>query len=100
MGVTLPRILLRTPYTLKIDSIGGIRYSESSAHASKDHYVWGKANFAFAKVLIREFSEVGWFSHIRGVPRDEYSGYVTGIFKLKKVKAIVFFLKSLQVDKL
>jgi len=76
LGVTLPRILLRTPYTLKIDSIGGIRYSESSAHASKQHYVWGKANFAFAKVLIREFSEVGWFSHIRGVPRDEFTGGV------------------------
>jgi type VI secretion system protein ImpD len=76
LGVTLPRILLRTPYTLKVDSIGGIRYSESSAHASKEHYVWSKANFAFAKVLIREFSEVGWFSHIRGVPRDEFSGGV------------------------
>ncbi|MFT5718614.1 MAG: type VI secretion system protein ImpD, partial [Oleiphilaceae bacterium] len=50
LAVTLPRILLRAPYTLKVDSIGGIRYTESSAHASKEHYVWGKANFAFAKV--------------------------------------------------
>ena len=76
LGVTLPRVLLRPPYTIKIDSIGGIRYSESNAHASKQHYIWGKANFALAKVLIREFAEVGWFSHIRGIPRDKFAGGV------------------------
>lgn len=76
LGVTLPRVLLRTPYSLEIDSIGGIRYAESDASASKKHYVWGKANFALAKVLIREFSEVGWFSHIRGVHRDKFAGGV------------------------
>jgi type VI secretion system protein ImpD len=76
LGVTLPRVLLRSPYALNMDSIGGLRYAEADAHASKSHYVWGKANFALAKVLIREFSEVGWFSHIRGVPRDRFAGGV------------------------
>jgi len=76
LGITLPRVLLRAPYSIKIDAIGGIRYTESSAHESKKNYVWGKANFALAKVLIREFSEVGWFSHIRGVPRDKLAGGV------------------------
>ena len=76
LGVTLPRILLRAPYSIKMDSTGGIRYTESTAHASKQHYVWAKANFAFAKVLIREFAQVGWFSHIRGIPRDQFSGGV------------------------
>ena len=76
LGITLPRVLLRTPYAIKIDSTGGIRYAESDAYASKKHYVWGKANFSFAKVLVREFAEVGWFSHIRGVPRDKFAGGV------------------------
>lgn len=76
LGVTLPRVLLRTPYAIRIDSTGGIRYAEENAYASKQNYVWGKANFALAKVLIREFSEVGWFSHIRGVPRDRFAGGV------------------------
>jgi len=76
LGITLPRTLLRTPYTIKIDTVGGIRYEESTAHASKNNYVWGNANFSLAKVLIREFSEVGWFSHIRGIPRDKLAGGV------------------------
>ncbi len=76
LGITLPRILIRAPYAIKVDSVGGIRYEESTAYASKKNYVWGKANFALAKVLIREFSEVGWFSHIRGVPRDKLAGGV------------------------
>lgn len=76
LGVTLPRVLLRPPYSIKIDSYGGIRYAETNAYTSKKNYVWGKANFALAKVLLREFAEVGWFSHIRGVPRDKFAGGV------------------------
>jgi type VI secretion system protein ImpD len=74
MGITVPRVLLRPPYATRYSATGGFLFREKSALSSKNRTLWGGANFAFAKVLIREFSEVGWFSHIRGVPRDQMSG--------------------------
>lgn len=38
--------------------------------------MWGNASYGFAGILIREFANVGWFGHIRGVPRNHISGGV------------------------
>ncbi|MCG8311951.1 MAG: type VI secretion system contractile sheath large subunit [Pseudomonadales bacterium] len=69
LALTLPRILLREPR----------RWSNTSYHqfqmdADTDNYLWGNACFAMGAVLIREFNNVGWFSHIRGAPRDHLAG--------------------------
>jgi len=74
MGITLPRVILRRPYSLTVTPYGSMMFSEQDALAHGDHFLWGYANFALAKVLIREFADVGWFSHIRGVLRDHQAG--------------------------
>lgn len=74
LGVTLPRVLLRQPYTLSFKTYQGLRFKEEVEARHSHNYLWGNACFALGAVLIREFSEVGWFSHIRGAPRDFNGG--------------------------
>lgn len=74
LAVTLPQVLLRQPYNTQFSRYGGLRFAErvSASHSRK--YLWGNACFAMGAVLIREFNDVGWFSHIRGVARDHLGG--------------------------
>lgn len=75
LGLTLPRILMREPYRTTPGSYKGIFFYEKTNHPSQgDAQLWGNAAYAFAGVLIREFANVGWFGHIRGVPRDQIGG--------------------------
>ncbi len=74
LALTLPQVLMREPYRDNRRSRRGLRFNESVAGKDNRKYLWGNACFALGTVLIREFSEVGWFSHIRGVPRDHYGG--------------------------
>ena len=74
VGLTLPRTLMRLPYRTKPGSYKGLYFYEKSSAASSENYLWGNASYAFAGVLIREFANVGWFGHIRGVPRNQVGG--------------------------
>ncbi|MFV8783880.1 type VI secretion system contractile sheath large subunit [Microbulbifer sp. SA54] len=74
LGITLPNILLRPPYNVKFSNYRGLRFCEDVLEEDSSKYLWGNAAFALACVLIREFDEVGWFSHIRGVARDHLGG--------------------------
>lgn len=75
LGLTLPRILMREPYRTSPGSYKGIFFYEKSNHENQSSSeLWGNAAYAFGGVLIREFANVGWFGHIRGVPRDEIGG--------------------------
>jgi len=73
IGLTLPRILVRHPYRKTAGSHKGIHFYEKSSKNGENH-LWGNACYAFAIILIREFINVGWFGHIRGVPRNYTSG--------------------------
>ncbi len=73
IGLMLPRILIRPPYRKTPGSYRGIYFYEKSAKEG-ENYLWGNACYAFAIILIREFANVGWFGHIRGVPRNHTSG--------------------------
>ncbi len=72
VGLTLPRILMREPYTRRPDHRNGLYFHERLRSA--DDRLWGNAAFAFAAILLREFAAVGWFAHIRATPRDELGG--------------------------
>lgn len=72
VGLTFPRVLMRDLYSHHYTGLNGLMFKEL-AHSPKD-YLWGNACYAFGSVLIREFGDVGWFSHIRGVPRDFIGG--------------------------
>lgn len=74
LGLTLPRVLMRLPYRTKPGSYKGIYFYEKSGGRNADHYLWGNASYSFAGILIREFANVGWFGHIRGVPRNQIGG--------------------------
>ncbi|KXI21221.1 type VI secretion system contractile sheath large subunit [Photobacterium sanguinicancri] len=71
LGITLPDILLRSPYLPDGSRREKFPYRESISH-SEDGYLWGNAAYAFAAVAIRDFCESGWFSHIRGVQAGKY----------------------------
>ncbi|WP_319024743.1 type VI secretion system contractile sheath large subunit [Microbulbifer hainanensis] len=74
VAVTLPQVLVRQPYNTEFSRYRGLRFAEDVAASHSHKYLWGNACFALGVVLIREFSEVGWFSHIRGVARDHLGG--------------------------
>lgn len=74
LALTLPQVLMREPYKPSPRSTSGLQFRESVSGRDNSRYLWGNACFALGTVLIREFSEVGWFSHIRGVPRDHVGG--------------------------
>ncbi|TQV86020.1 type VI secretion system contractile sheath large subunit [Aliikangiella coralliicola] len=73
LGLTLPKVLMRRPYRTTPGSYKGVYFYEKANNQRKNH-LWGNACYAFGGILIREFANVGWFGHIRGVPRNYLSG--------------------------
>lgn len=80
LGLVLPRILMRQPYQTQRGDFNGICFKEKLGN-NKENVLWGNACFALGAVLIREFASVGWFSHIRGAPRDFLGGGLVTQFK-------------------
>lgn len=74
IGLTMPHILMRLPYRKTPGSYKGIFFYEQSSTQGRENYCWGNAAYAFAAIMIREFANVGWFGHIRGVPRNQEGG--------------------------
>lgn len=74
LGLTVPRILMRLPYRTKPGSYKGIFFYEKAGTREHENYLWGNACYGFAAILIREYANVGWFGHIRGVPRNQIAG--------------------------
>jgi len=74
IGLTMPHILMRQPYRKTPGSYKGIFFHEQVSSRGRENYCWGNAAYAFAAIMIREFASVGWFGHIRGVPRNQEGG--------------------------
>lgn len=75
IGLTVPRILMRRPYRTTPGSYKGLFfYEKQHSKGKKENYLWGNAAYGFGAILVREFASVGWFGHIRGVPRDHVGG--------------------------
>ncbi len=74
VGLVLPRVLMREPHRDVSHRIDRFRFHEEAAARDVDRYLWGTAVYAFAGVLIRAFSQFGWFADIRGAPRDRLAG--------------------------
>ena len=80
LAITLPGIMIREPY--RSDRISptsnnrsdSLNFIENSSEKGVSGYLWANACYAFGCNLIREFGDVGWFAHIKGVPRDYYGG--------------------------
>ncbi len=74
IGLTLPHILMRLPYRKTAGSYKGMFFYEKCTSKGRENYCWGNAAYGFAGILLREFNNVGWFGHIRGVPRNQIGG--------------------------
>jgi type VI secretion system protein ImpD len=74
VGLTMPHILMRLPYRKTPGSSTGIFFYEQCGSNGRENYCWGSAAYAFGAIMIREFANVGWFGHIRGVPRNQIGG--------------------------
>ncbi len=65
IGLTMPHILMRSPYQADDSRREPLRYTETSSNPDR-HYLWGNACFAMGSVIIRAFANTGWFADIRG----------------------------------
>lgn len=65
VGLCLPRFLLRAPYRVDEDPFMPLRYRES-VEGDHEHFLWGRASFAFAVRAIDSFSRTRWCVYIIG----------------------------------
>lgn len=74
IGLVLPRILMRAPYTDSPARRDGFHFREDVQQPDGSGYLWGNAAFALAATVLRAFANFGWFADIRGAPRDQLRG--------------------------
>jgi type VI secretion system protein ImpD len=78
IGLVMPKVLLRTPYQPDHARLDNFIFSEQT-QATTD-YLWGNAGFYFATIVMRNFSETGWFNAMRGIESGTVAGgVVTGL---------------------
>ena len=83
LGLTVPRILMRSPYRNDGSTQHGFCFDERVEGKNRDHYLWGSSAWALATVVMRAFASSGWFADIRGAERRvEGGGIVSGFDSL------------------
>jgi type VI secretion system protein ImpC len=65
VGLTMPRFLLRLPYSPESTPIKAFEYREDVSD-SHDKYLWGNTAFTFATRLTESFASYGWCPNIIG----------------------------------
>jgi type VI secretion system protein ImpC len=74
VALTLPHVLLRTPYGKNTLPVEGFNYEEKAVE--HDDFLWGNAAYALAQRINSAFSLYHWCAAIRGV---EGGGLVEGL---------------------
>jgi type VI secretion system protein ImpC len=74
VALTLPRILLRSPYGIRPGVSGEFQYAEDTR--GDLHLLWGNAALAFGACVANAFARYGWCAAIRGM---EGGGLVEGL---------------------
>lgn len=74
VALTLPHVLLRTPYGKNTLPVEGFNYEEKAVE--HDDFLWGNAAYALAQRINNAFSLYHWCAAIRGV---EGGGLVEGL---------------------
>jgi len=72
VGVALPRLLAREPWTDDPGRADGFRYREYAPDVQSR--VWMSASFGFAAVVARAFAKYGWPADVRGAESDRLGG--------------------------
>nr|WP_321272430.1 type VI secretion system contractile sheath large subunit [uncultured Tolumonas sp.] len=68
VGLTLPRFLLRQPYSPDDNPVKSFVYNEDVS-VTHEHYLWGNAAYTFATRLTESFAKYRWCPNIIG-PRS------------------------------
>lgn len=74
VALTLPRVLLRSPYGMRPEVPGEYQHVEKIR--TPEDLLWGNAAFAFATCVANAFTRYGWCGAIRGI---EGGGLVEGL---------------------
>lgn len=72
LGVLAPQILMRKPYQSDGRRSESFMFKEQKTSVDRD-YLWGSAIYPFAAVMIRAFSDYGWFGQVRGLKVGKYN---------------------------
>jgi len=65
VGLTMPRFLLRLPYSQETNPVKSFNYSETVSD-SHESYLWGNTAFTFATKLTDSFAKYRWCPNIIG----------------------------------
>jgi len=65
VGLTMPRFLLRLPYSPETNPVKAFEYRENVSDGH-EKYLWGNTAYAFATRLTESFANYGWCPHIIG----------------------------------
>lgn len=76
LGLTMPRVLARTPYGAKSNPVEEFSYEEDTEGAKHDKFTWMNAAYGMGVNITRAFKLYGWCTRIRGV---ESGGIVEGL---------------------
>jgi type VI secretion system protein ImpC len=76
MALTVPRMLLREPYSSTTVPIEAFDYDEQVDGTDHSKYLWGNAAWALGARVTQAFAKHGWCATIRGV---ESGGLVEGL---------------------
>lgn len=72
IGITLPRVLIRPPWSDDAPHGLPFRYNEYAPNSADR--VWVSAGFAFAAVVARAFAQYSWPADVRGADPDREGG--------------------------
>lgn len=65
IGLTMPRFLLRAPYSPEDNPVKAFEYRENVSDGH-EKYLWGNTSYALATRLTESFDKYGWCPHIIG----------------------------------
>jgi type VI secretion system protein ImpD len=75
VGLVLPQVLMRLPYQEQNAICYPFCFTEPTAN--RQDFLWGNAAYCFATIVIRAFSQTGWFTAIRGKSHFDEDGMVS-----------------------
>ncbi len=75
VAITVPRVLMRPIYGDDPMRRDRFRFTEAlETEDGRDAHLFGTAVYAYGAVLVRSFTDSGWFGDIRGIRRDDEGG--------------------------
>ncbi len=104
IGLAMPRVLLRKPYTIEDKDVKDFRFEEDVRLETHDNYLWGNAAFALAGRMTESFARYGWYSAIVGpqsggtVPNLPLHQYEAGGQYQTKIPTETLISEDMDVD--